>query len=333
MKAVQFLEHGEPSRVLVVRDAPLPEPARGEVRVRMLATPINPSDLLYIRGLYPHDPPKLPGTVGFEGAGRVDALGPEVHGLAPGQRVSFLNGAGGSWAEFAVVPAKDLNPVPDDVPDEQAACFCVNPRSALLMLRRVLAVPRGEWLLQTAATSELGRLMIRLARHDGIRTVNVVRRRESVAELQRLGGDAVIVSSDGPIDEQVRTIVGPAGVKFAIDPVIGETGTQVYQALAAEGRMLIYGSLSGEPMRVGVNPRLILGGHRIVEVFLNPYWTARLDEASRRRLFEEIVSLWREGIFVTSIRCKFSLDAIVSAVVEAERTGRQGKVLLDTTRV
>jgi NADPH:quinone reductase-like Zn-dependent oxidoreductase len=332
MKAVQLLEYGEPARVLAVRDAPLPKPSRGEVRVRMLASPINPSDLLFVRGLYPHDPAAFPAPVGFEGAGRVDALGPDVQGLAAGQRVAFMNRNGGNWAEYAVVPAQDLNPVPDDVPDEQAACLCINPPTALLMLRRVLAIPRGEWLLQSAASSELGRMIIRLARHDGIRTVNVVRRREAVAELQRLGADAVVVSMDGPIDEQVREIVGPQGVKYAIDPVVGETGTQVFQALGEEGRMLVYGSLTGEPMRLGVEPRLILGGHRIVEVFLAPYWMARLDEASRRHLFDQLFSLWREGIFATSIGREFSLDDIGSAVVEAERTGRQGKVLLDTSR-
>jgi NADPH:quinone reductase-like Zn-dependent oxidoreductase len=110
-------------------------------------------------------------------------------------------------------------------------------------------------------------MIIRLAQQDGIRTINVVRRRESVAELERLGADAFIVSTEGPIDEQVRRIVGPQGVKYAIDPVVGETGTQMYQALGEEGRMLVYGSLTGEPIRVGADPRFILAGRRILEVF------------------------------------------------------------------
>src|SRR5262249_44943882 len=147
--------------------------------------------------------------VGFEGVGIVDALGPLVQHPAPGQRVAVLNGAtGGNWADYAVVPARDLLPVPDDLSDQQVASFFINPASAILMLRRVLAVPRGEWLLQSAAGSELGRMIIRLARHDGIRTINVVRRRESAAELEQLGADAVIVSADGPIDRQVRDLVG-----------------------------------------------------------------------------------------------------------------------------
>jgi NADPH:quinone reductase-like Zn-dependent oxidoreductase len=329
MKAVQLLEYGEPAKVLAVREVPLPEPGRGEVRVRVVATPVNPSDLLFARGVYAGvQPPRFPAPVGFEGIGVVDALGPQVHGPALGQRVLVQNGRGGNWAQYAAVPADQVFPVPDDIPDEQVACMLINPASAVFMLRHVLAVPRGEWLLQSAATSELGRMIIRLAKHDGIRTVNVVRRREAVAALQRLGADAVVVSTEGPIDEQVRRIVGPGGVRYAIDPVVGETGTQIYQALGEEGRMLVYGSLTREPIRVGADPRFILAGRRILEVFWLGYWLPRLDEPTRQRLFEEILSLVREGILVTSVGRRFSLDDVAAAVTQSETKGRSGKVLL-----
>ena len=328
MKAIRFAQYGEPAQVLRVQECPLPEPGKGEVRVRMLASPVNPSDLLFVRGHYAGVQPHFPSPVGFEGVGMVDALGPQVQRPVPGQRVVVRNEKGGNWADYAVVPAQDLLAVPDDLPDEQVACFTVNPASAILMLRHVLAIPAGEWLLQSAASGELGRMIIRLAKHDGIRTVNVVRRREVVAELQRLGADAVIVSTEGPIDEQVRRIVGPQGVKYAIDPVVGETGTQMYQALGEEGRMLVYGSLTGEPIRVGADPRFILAGRRILEVFWVAYWLHRLDETAQRQLVQEIVTLMREGILVTSAARPFSLDEIGTAVTQAEATGRQGKILL-----
>ena len=328
MKAVRFAHYGEPAKVLTVQDLPLPEPGEGEVRVRILASPVNPSDLLFVRGHYAGVQPHFPSRVGFEGVGIVDVLGPNVYHSVPGQRVAIINAGGGNWAEYAVIPASLLLPVPDDLADEQVASFVINPATAILMLRRVLAVPRGEWLLQSAAGSELGRMIIRLAKHDGIRTINVVRRREAVAELERLGADAVIVSTEGPIDEQVRKMVGPQGVKYAIDPVVGETGTQMYQALHEEGRMLVYGSLTGEPTRVGADPRFILAGHRILEVFWLGYWFPRLDEAAQRQLVQDIVSLQREGILTTSAARRFPLDEIGPAVTQAERIGRQGKVLL-----
>jgi NADPH:quinone reductase-like Zn-dependent oxidoreductase len=238
------------------------------------------------------------------------------------------NDKGGNWADYAVVPAHDLLPAPDELSDEQAACFTINPASAILMLRHVLAVPQGEWLLQSAASGELGRMIIRLAKHDGIRTINIVRRREAAAELQRLGADAVIVSTEGPIDEQVRRIVGQEGVKYAIDPVVGEIGTQMYQALSEDGRMLVYGSLTGEPIRVGADPRFILAGRRILEVFWLGYWLPRLDETAQRQLVQEIVALLHEGILTTSAARPFSLDEIGTAVMQAETTGRLGKILL-----
>lgn len=329
MKAVQLLEYGEPQKVLAVRDVPLPEPGRGEVRVRLLASPVNPSDLLFARGVYAGvQPSRFPAPVGFEGVGVVDALGPQVQGPVVAQRVLVQNGRGGNWAAYAVVPADAVFSVPDDVPDEQVACMLINPASAVLMLRHVLGVPRGGWLLQSAAASELGRMVIRLAKHDGIRTVNVVRRREAAAELQRLGADAVVVSTEGPIDEQVRRIVGREGVGYAIDPVVGETGTQIYQSLGEEGRMLVYGSLTREPIRVGVDPRSILAGRRILEVFWLGYWLPRLDDAARRGLLEEIVTLMRQGILVTSIGRRFPLDDVAAAVKQSEAKGRSGKVLL-----
>jgi NADPH:quinone reductase-like Zn-dependent oxidoreductase len=196
------------------------------------------------------------------------------------------------------------------------------------MVRHVLGVPRGEWLLQSAAGSELGRMIIRLAKHDGIRTVNVVRRHEAVAELEDLGADAVIVSTDGPIDEQVRDIVGPEGVRYAIDPVIGETGTQMYKALDEDGRMLLYGSLTGQPMLVGDDPRFILAGRRVLEVYWLGYWLPRLDEAARGQLVDDIVALLGDGILETSPGREFSLDEVGAAVTQAESGGRQGKVRL-----
>jgi NADPH:quinone reductase-like Zn-dependent oxidoreductase len=221
-----------------------------------------------------------------------------------------------------------LLPVPDDLSDEQAASFMINPASAVMMVRHVLAVPPGEWLLQSAAGSEIGRMIVRLARSDGIRTVNVVRRAEAVAELESLGADAVIVSGDDPIDEQVRRIVGPQGVEYAIDPVMGETGTQMYKALHEEGRLLIYGSLTGQPMLVGDDPRYILAGRRVLEVFWLGYWLPKLDAQERRQLVDEVIALMRQGILWTSPGRKFSLDEIGAAVAQAESPGKQGKVLL-----
>jgi NADPH:quinone reductase-like Zn-dependent oxidoreductase len=340
MKGIQFDAYGEPTEVLGVADRPVPEPGKGEIRVRILATPINPSDLLYVRGHYSGVEPRFPASVGFEGVGIVDALGPEVTDVVVGQRVAAVNGRGGNWAEYAVLPADSSLPAPDGIPNEQVASFVVNPATAILMVRHVLAVPRGEWLLQSAAGSELGRMIIRLAKRDGIRTLNVVRRRESVAELKALGADVVIVSTEGPIDEQVHDSVGRQGVRYAIDPVVGQTGTEMFKALHEDGRMLVYGSLTGEPIRMGEDPRHILSGRRILEVFWLGYWLPRLEESgfyppeapARFQLAQDIEALMRDDILVTSPGRTYSLDEIGIAVTQAESVGRDGKILLNPTQ-
>lgn len=335
MRVVQFDAHGEPAEVLAVVDKPIPEPAAGEVRVRMLACPVNPSDLLFVRGHYSGIEPRFPATVGLEGVGIVDRLGPGVDHVEVGQRAVAINPEGGTWAEYVVLPAGTVLPAPDGIPDEQVASFMINPATAILMVRHVLGVPRGEWLLQSAAGSELGRMIIRLAKRDGIRTINVVRRREAVAELEALGADAVIVSTDGPIDEQVRAMV-PDGVKYALDPVVGQTGTEIFQALHEDGRMLVYGSLTGEPIRIGQDPRDILSGNRTLEVFWLGYWVTRLEETgwypagtpAVAQLVKDVEELMREGILVTSPGQTYPLDELAAAVVQAEKVGRDGKVLL-----
>jgi NADPH:quinone reductase-like Zn-dependent oxidoreductase len=337
MKAIQFDTYGEPAEVLSVAERPVPEPGEGEVLVRILASPVNPSDLLYVRGHYSGVDPHFPAPVGFEGVGVVDAIGPDGNGVAVGQRVVVVNSAGGNWAEYAALPAGSLVPAPEGIPDEQLASFVINPASAILMVRHVLAVPRGEWLLQSAAGSELGRMIIRLAKRDGIRTVNVVRRRESVAELEALGADVVIVSSEAPVDEQVHKIIGRGGVRYAIDPVVGQTGTEMFKALHEDGRMLVYGSLTGEPVRVGEDPRDILSGRRTLEVFWLGYWLPRLDASgfyppgapARFQLMNDIETLMRDEILVTSPGRTYGLDEIGNAVAQAEAVGRDGKVLLN----
>jgi NADPH:quinone reductase len=326
MKAAVFESFGRPSEVLRIREVPDPRPGPGQVRVRMIASPINPSDLLVVEGRY-GVLPSLPSTPGFEGVGIVDEVGPGLLGrFVKGKRVVAINAEGGNWAELAVIPARQARPVPDDISDEQAATFFINPATVLAMVRHLLAVPKGEWLLQSAAGSTLGRMIINLGRHDGFKTVNVVRRRDAIAELRSLGGDAVISSSDGPIDEHVRRVAGSDGVKYAVDPVGGETGTGVFRSLAPGGRLLLYGTLSAEPLQV--EPRLVISGPRAIEGFWLGHWMRQRSIPSTLLLFREIAALIRQGVLRSDIGQTYPLDKIKAAVQQAETVARQGKTLL-----
>jgi NADPH:quinone reductase len=325
-KAVVFDEFGKPTEVLRVREIATPSPSAGQVRVRMIASPINPSDLLVVRGEYGRLP-KLPATPGFEGVGVVEAAGPGLLGkLRLGKRVAVLNSGGGNWREQVIVPARQVVPVLRSVTDEQAAAFFVNPASALLMTRYILRVPQGEWLLQTAAGSALGRMVIRLGRQYGFRTINVVRRRDQAQELLRAGADAAICSSEESLEERVKEITGGNGVRFAIDAVGGATATAVVRNLAPAGRLLLYGTLSGEPMTV--DPRTLMVADARVEGFWLSNWVRQQNVLTMLGLFRRINRLLAANVLTSDTAASFPLDEVGAAVSQAEMPGRSGKILL-----
>jgi NADPH:quinone reductase-like Zn-dependent oxidoreductase len=326
MKALVFDRFGEPADVLRVREVPTPVPGPGQVRVRMIASPLNPSDLLVVRGRY-GVLPSLPATPGFEGVGIVDRAGPGLIGkFVVGKRVAAINDRGGNWAEYAILNARQARPVPKDLPDEQVASLFVNPATVLAMVRHVLAVPRGAWLLQSAANSNLGKMVIRLGRHDGIRTVNVVRRRSAIDELKALGADVVIAAEDGPIEGQVRRALGNEEVRHAIDPVGGAIGTSVLRSLGPGGRLVVYGSLTEEPLQV--DARGLIAGDRRVEGFWLGRWMRGQYIPTLLGLFREIGGLIRSGVLATEVGPAFPPERIAEAVAAAEGPGRAGKVLL-----
>ncbi|MCI0638688.1 MAG: zinc-dependent alcohol dehydrogenase family protein [Gemmataceae bacterium] len=329
MKAVVFERFGNPDEVLQVRDAPEPTPGKNQVRVRMRASPVNPSDLLVVRGQYGRLP-SLPATPGFEGVGVIDALGggllKYLRGLRPGRRVAVLNGPGGNWQEKVVVSARHVVQLPDDVADEQGASFFVNPATALVMTRRVLAVPKGGWLLQTAAASALGRMIIRLGKFDGFRTINLVRRREQADELRALGADEVLSTQADDVVSKVKAFTGGEGVRYAVDAVGADTGLTAVRCMGSGGRLLVYGTLAGQP--IPLDPRLLIAGQKRIEGFWLSDWVRQQGALTMLRLFRQIISLMRSGVLTTVVQAAFPLDQIREAVRLAEQPGRTGKVLL-----
>jgi NADPH:quinone reductase-like Zn-dependent oxidoreductase len=326
VKRVVFDRFGPPADVLRIQDdVPAPQPGPGEVLVRMLASPVNPSDLMYVAGKYGLKP-ALPATPGFEGVGVVEATGGGFLGwLRKGKRVAVINDRVGNWAEYTVTKARQVVPVPDAMSDEQAASFFVNPATAVAMVRHVLNVHRGAWLLQSAAGGELGKMVIRLGYKFAFRTINVVRRREQVDELKKLGADHVVVEADGPIPEQVRKLV-PDGVRYAIDPVGGATGSQVIAALGRGGRCLVYGSLSDEPL--SVHPRYLIGNDLRMDGFWLGAWAQQQSVLTMLGLFRRVRALMAEGVLQTHFAATYPIEQVAKAVEHAAAPGKGGKVLL-----
>jgi len=330
IKAVQFDTPGEPARVLQVRSVSRPQPGPGEVLVRMLVSPVNPSDMMFIRGHYTLRA-ACPAIPGFEGVGVVEAAGGGFRGrLFVGRRVVVLNPQGGNWAEYAVVPASNVIPISSTLSDQQAATFFVNPATAWVMTREVLRVPAGQWLVQTAAGSALGRMVIRLGRICGFRTFCVIRRPAQAAELRQLGADHVEVCADesavGGLPDRIRAVVGSSGVFGAIDAVGGSLGSAVINSLGKNGRMLAYGTLSGQPL--SFHPRTLMTVGSSVEGFWLGNFMASKGLMFRLSMVRRLTNLIRSGVLQTNIAGEWDISDVGSAVRAAEDSDVSGKCLL-----
>jgi trans-2-enoyl-CoA reductase len=323
VRAIVIREHGEPSRVARLETVELPPPAAGEVRVRMRFAPINPADINVLEGKYPVRP-ALPGTPGVEGAGVVEECGAGVTGIAPGT-VVLPPPRVGTWREAVNVPAASLIPVPSAVPLEQAAMLRINPATALLMLREFVALQPGEWVAQNAANSAVGRCVIRLARHLGWRTVNVVRRAELVAELTNEGADAVVVDGENAADA-IREATGGAPIRLALNAVGGDSAARLGSSLAPGGVVVTYGAMARQPLKVP-NGLLIFQ-----DIAWRGFWVSRWYERAGERaagaLLDELSGLAARGVITTPVEAVYPLEQIAEAIAHAQRPQRGGKILL-----
>src|SRR5215469_786447 len=170
MKALIFGETGEPSGVLKLVEIPTPPLAPGQALVRVLLSPIHPSDLHMVRGRYGYQP-ELPASPGIEGLGFVEAVGPGVQGPSVGTRVIFVD-TWQVWREQIICPVDRLVPVPDGVDDPAAATSYINPLTAWALTRSSHNLKEGDWLLQTAAASSVGKLVLQLAQQNRFKTIN-----------------------------------------------------------------------------------------------------------------------------------------------------------------
>lgn len=336
MKAISFDHPGEPADVLAVSEqspagdgtAHLPQ---GHVRVKMLAAPINPSDLGFIRGIY-GIAPKCPQSPGFEGVGLVTAANAGLLGrVLTGRRVTVLHPTGGTWAGETVVPAKRVIPVGDSLSLEEAATFFVNPATAWVLCKEVLSVPAGATLLQTAGNSNLGRMVIRLGKLEHFRTLSIVRREDQVDALNALGADHVIafdVARDSL--EKLQSEVAECGltgkIRHAIDPVGGSLVPAILGVLAHDARLVLYGSLSLDP--APIQPRHLLTTGQSIEGFWLSRWMERQSLFQKMKLIRRLKRLIREGVFKTDRFQVFSADQIREAVLAAEQPGSGEKVLI-----
>src|SRR6476646_4996631 len=193
MRQLQLVAHGEPSDVVQLATTPEQTLGQEDVLVSMEAAPLNPSDFLFVRGLYGIRP-ALPSSLGAEGVGRVAQTGSKVDPALQGKRVLILpTYEQGTWAEQVVVPARNLVPMSDEADPVQLSMIGINPSTAYLLLNRYVSLMPGDWIGQTAANAAMGQYVIALAKLAGVKTLNVVRREEAAEQVRQWGGDRVVL--------------------------------------------------------------------------------------------------------------------------------------------
>lgn len=322
MRSVVFERFGEPSEVLGTAERPLPQPGPGEIRVRLVLSPIHNHDLWTIRGTYGVKP-ALPATGGTEALGIVDALGEGVSGPAVGRRV-VITGVSGVWSEFFLAPAARAIPIPDSIDDETACQLIAMPVSALILLHD-LEVKAGDWIAQNAANGAVGRLVARLAAKRGVRVLSVVRRDAGLAELAAAGiGDAVSSEGEG-WQERVQAITGGAPILRAVDSVGGAAANQLAELLAPGGRLVSFGAMSDRPLEISSG---LLIFRRIT---VSGFWAAvRTGELGPKlgEMIGELIGMAASGELRLPVDGVFPLEKAAEAAAASDRPGRGGKVVL-----
>jgi NADPH:quinone reductase-like Zn-dependent oxidoreductase len=323
MRQVQFHRTGTPAEVVECVEVPSPDaPAGDEVIVAVEAFQINPADLLLLRGVYPRHPAN-PNLVGNECVGVVKATGPEVKHLSPGDRVISLRT--GNWSERLILPEAALLRVPGSLDADVAAGLKVNPATASMLLKQLADLRPGDWVIQNAANSSVGRAVIEIAADRGFRTINIVRRPDIADELMALGADKVLVDGDD-LAERVEAATEGRRPRLALDAVSGDGTDRLAASLGECGLLVVYGAASGQPMQIDP-ARLVFRG-----LTVRGFWLTQLLASAGREeteaLYAPVLDLAARGAFHPKLAGRFSLSEIAAALTHAEATMGAGKTLV-----
>jgi len=269
MRAVQL---DEPNGRLTLREIPVPRPQAGQVLIRMAAAPINPSDLGALSGVSYSGERQYPFTPGIEGSGTVIAAG-------GGLRSRWLNGrrvacsapmrGNGTWAEYMVTSAQVCAPLKKNVGLERGAMLLVNPFSALAMFE---IAKRGKHraIVSTAATSALGRMILRLGNRHNIPVIHIVRRQAQVDWIRGLGGEYTLNSGDADFVGQLRTMAHKLHASLLLDAIGGSMTQQLADAAPFGSTILLYSRLSAQ--RSIIDPMTAVSRNLHFDGWFLPNW-------------------------------------------------------------
>lgn len=324
-KVVRIHEQGPPE-VLRIEDLEVGEPGAGEVRVRIEAIGLNRSEAAFRAGQYPVVP-KFPAPMGYEAAGVIESLGPDVRDLQVGQRIcvlpTFRLGEYGVYAERALVPARSVIPAPPNLTPIEAASIWMPCLTAMAIIE-ITHATIGDYVIIRAASSSVGLAAIQLANWAGATPIAATRRNTKRQALLDHGAKHVIATEESNLVDEVMKITGGKGARIVFDPVGGPYVETLAQAMAVDGTLFIYGGLSGQPTMHPHWPaafkNLSIRGWVASTIWNYPERFARARELVSRGL--------AEGKLKPVIARTFKLDEIVEAHRYLESNQQMGKIVV-----
>jgi NADPH:quinone reductase-like Zn-dependent oxidoreductase len=324
MKTLQLASFGTPTDVVELAEMVPADPGPRQLAVAIEAAPINPSDLLLIMGVYGVRP-ELPAALGAEGVGRVIAVGEGVDASRVGERVLIVPTLEqATWREQTVVDDRRAVPVDPDGDPLQLAMLGINPITAHSLLHGYVELAPGAWVGQTGASSATAGYVVALAKHAGLRTLNVVRRATSVKPLLDAGADVVLLEG-ADLAEQAADAIGDTRLELILDAVGGEPVAQLASLLKTSGPIVSYTARGLQPVSIPVADLIFR------ELSVHGYWLKLwLDStppATVARTYRELAALVADGTLAAPVEATYALADHREAIGHAAQNDRHGKVL------
>jgi NADPH:quinone reductase-like Zn-dependent oxidoreductase len=318
----------EAIRSLQVVKKPIRAPGHGKVLIKVDAAPCNPSDLLLLQGRYGKRK-TLPAVPGWEGAGTVIATGGGLYGKwLEGKRVAFSvqSDADGTWAEYSVVDAKTCIPLKSDVSFEQGASLIINPLTALGLIDKALK-EKHKAIIQTAAASQVGKMVLALAHEKEIPVIHIVRKKEQEDVLRNLDAKVILNSESPDFKKNLKREAEKFKATIAFEAIAGDMTGTILNAMPNHSKVLVYGALSGTNCS-NINPIGLIFEEKTLEGFFLGSWIAQKGFWGMYQASNTVQRLLSTGAFHTSISKEVKLEEAPAALEAYQKNMTAGKVLI-----
>jgi len=310
---------------LMVQQIEIPKPAKGEVLIKMLASPINPSDLSLISGTYVGKK-QYPLTPGIEGCGIVvDSGGGFLANMRLGKTVACSSSdKGGTWAEYMVTSATKVIPVSKEIPAQQAAMLIVNPITALSFIN-IAKKGKHKAIVNTAAASVLGQMLVKLCKQNGIELINIVRSENHIEPLLKIGAKHIICTSENKWTESLRTLASQMQAKLFFDAIAGANTAQLAHAAPKGSIIMVYANLSES--NINIDPRILMHNNITIKNFFLGNYTAEKSILHNLLAAQKAQKIIAEQP-TNTIRKTYQLNDVNQAIEAYREKMSGGKILL-----